>query len=418
MVYDSYRLLTQCRLCAAEELDNWLDFGLLPLGNNLQNVKTNAKKVEEYPLAVNRCRKCGHFQLSVSVHPTKLYAENYTYLSGIAASFISHFKEYSVWAKNLLKLKNGAFVVDIGSNDGSCLKEFKSNGFKVLGIDPASVPAEVANNAGIPTINDFFSSKTVETILMDYGHADFITSHNVLAHVEDLRSMFINIYELLKENGYFCFEIGYFCEVVNKGYFDTIYHEHLDYHHAAPLAKFLRILGFDVIDISINEVQGGTLRMLLQKTGKGSISNKANDFVNEELKSLLYNETKLNDWRLKIAKNMEIFSKTVKNYKRLGKDVVGYGAPTKATLLLRMSGLDHNHIDCVVEDNPLKVGKYLPKSRIEVVPTEKLTRIKPEVVVIFAWNFEHDITKKLSDLVDWPMKIIVPLPNVKETVLK
>ena len=114
---------------------------------------------------------------------------------------------------------------------------------RVIGVDPAKKPCEIANSSGINTINSFFNKKTASKIKKKYGQLDFITSHNVLAHTENIQEIFLSIFDLLKEDAYFCFEIGYFKEVVKHNLFDTIYHEHLDYHHAKPLVKLLQNVG-------------------------------------------------------------------------------------------------------------------------------------------------------------------------------
>ena len=412
MVDRSFRLLRSCRLCGSGRLDFILDFGRVPLGNNLLGSKWEAARAEKYPLGMNHCLDCGHFQLSTSVNPIKLYAENYTYLSGIGGSFVAHFKDYAAWVHEHLKLGIDALVVDVGSNDGSCLKEFKEKGLRVVGVDPARAPAEIANKSGIFTINRFFDSIVASDIISQFGKADFVTSHNVLAHVDDIQLVFKNIYRILKDDGFFCFEVGYLKEVLRHGYFDTIYHEHLDYHHATPLSQFLCSLGFDIIDISENAVQGGSLRMLLKKTGNGLISDQSLGFLDNEKKSILYDGSWLKSWPSKIYRNMEYFSNTVKKYKLDGKRIFGYGAPTKATLLLKVSGLGANQLDCVIEDNPLKIGKFLPGTQVGIAGLEELTNAKPDVIVIFAWNFEEDIFRKLKRIVNWPVTVLIPLPTV------
>ena len=141
----SYKLLNLCRLCNGNDLKPFVNFGNIPLGNNLQKDYKKAIKAEKYPLKIQRCNQCGHFQLSVSVNPLQLYSTNYTYLSGIGKNFVNHLEQYARWAINEFNLKNDSFVLDIGSNDGTCLSFFKKYGCKVLGIDPARLPSEIAN---------------------------------------------------------------------------------------------------------------------------------------------------------------------------------------------------------------------------------------------------------------------------------
>ena len=249
---NNYRTIGNCRLCESSKLELHFDFGSIPLGNNLKDTRSDALSTDKYPLAVNRCVRCGHFQLTIAIAPEKLYATNYTYLSGVGKSFVNHFQDYAKWIQEKCNFTLNALVIDVGSNDGTCLKEFKKLGFRVCGVDPASIPAQLANDTGIDTFNLFFDEDTVDKILVEKGKADFVTSHNVLAHVDDLRAILKNIYKVLKMGGYFCFEVGYFREVLKTGCFDTIYHEHLDYHHAKPLSDFLNEIGFDLIDLSVN----------------------------------------------------------------------------------------------------------------------------------------------------------------------
>jgi SAM-dependent methyltransferase len=413
----NYRIIQSCRLCQTSELDLCFDFGKVPLGNNLLEIQTDSVNVEKYPLYVNRCRVCDHFQLGVAVDPEKLYATNYTYLSGVGKSFIKHFQEYAVMSKKKCNLSSDSLVVDIGSNDGTCLKEFKNLGLKVCGVDPASAPADIANAAGIDTLNCFFDKEAVTKIINKYGKADFITSHNVLAHVDNLSQIFIDIYSLLKDGGYFCFEIGYFKEVLKNNYFDTIYHEHLDYHHAKPLTKFLCSIGFDLIDLSVNKVQGGSLRLFLKKTGDGSISPEAKKFLDGESESILYQDKLIKEWQPKLKSNMMAFGNKIKEYASNGKIVAGYGAPTKATLLSEIAELDSSSISFIMEDNTLKVNKFMPSTGIPIVNTSKLIDEKPEVIVIFAWNFSKEIIDKIKSKINWPATILVPLPEFHEESL-
>ena len=411
---NSYRFIEQCRLCGSFSLEPFFDFGDVPLGNNLAVSLDDALLAERYPLSVNRCSACGHFQLAVAVDPEKLYTTNYTYLSSIGKSFVSHFREYAAWVKGRCNFQPDALVVDVGSNDGTCLKEFKNLGLKVCGVDPASVPAQIANDAGIHTVNSFFDEAAVDEVITMHGQADFITSHNVLAHVDDLGAVFRNIHKLLKPWGHFCFEIGYFSQVLEKGCFDTVYHEHLDYHHAKPLAQFLCGMGFDLVDLSVSQVQGGSLRLFLQKTGNGVITLGANQFLYEEAQSILYQGDTLLEWPSRIQNNMMKFGNTIKAHVAAGKTVVGYGAPTKATLLMKMSGLGTSDICFIVEDNMLKVNKFMPGTGIPIFNVAELKVRKPEVIVIFAWNFCDDIIAKLKLLVDWPVIFLVPLPDIIE----
>ena len=409
-----FSLISSCRLCDCESLENFVDFGDVPLGNNLQKSPRAALEANAYPLNLIRCNACGHFQLGYSISKELLYATNYTYLSGIGKTFVEHIKQYVQWVTSRCELKKNSVVVDIGSNDGTCLQAFKILGFDVQGVDPAALATEIAIKNGIPTINSFFDSTVANLIIDEIGYVDLVTSQNVLAHVNNLQDCFQNIYKILKNDGYFVFEIGYFLEVLNSGCFDTIYHEHLDYHHAEPLTCYLTSLGFDVIDFSINSIQGGSLRVLSKKTGQGKISFKAQQFLLQEKKSNLYSNTFLSGWLKNVNFSMQSLNKTVTAYYNKGFTIAGYGAPTKATLLLKLSGLTEGVISYIYEDNEHKVGRYLPKTSIIIRSSLDLDNLPSNnVIVILAWNFAEDIIKNIKSKIKKSTIVIIPLPHLR-----
>ena len=282
----NYKNISKCRLCNGV-IKKIINFGNIALGNNLEKNINKAKKSKKYPLSINRCIECNHFQLSSSVNPKILFATNYTYLSGIGTSFLKHFDTYSTWLIKKIHLNKNDLILDIGSNDGTCLSFFKKKGMKILGIDPAKLASDIANKNGLNTINQFFDLKSKKFIEKKYGKPKVITSHNVLAHIDDIQNTFKLAYDLLQDNGYLCFEVGYFKNVIQNKFFDTIYHEHLDYHHANPLIKMLNKIGFSVKMIATNKIQGGTIRILSKKS-KLIINNKqVNIFCTSEKKKYL-----------------------------------------------------------------------------------------------------------------------------------
>jgi len=416
---EKVRPISACRLCGSQTLRRFVDFGDVPLGNNLQADRAAALAADAYPLTVNRCGDCGHFQLGHAVAPELLYATNYTYLSGIGPSFIKHFATYAEWAGTAVGLEAGALVVDVGSNDGTCLKPFQAMGCRVCGVDPAALAAQIANEHGIETLEAFFDEAAVDEIIRRHGQADFVTSHNVLAHVDDLAGTFRAIYRLLRDGGHFAFEIGYFREVVRNGFFDTIYHEHLDYHHAAPLARHLTGLGFDLVGLETNAVQGGSLRLLLRKTGKGAVSEAAQAFLDEERASILYDDSYLAGWKSRIEDQMAEFQRRLRAYVDAGKRIVAYGAPTKATLLMKIAGLSGDEVAFAVEDNVHKAGRFLPRTGVPIVRSTELdtTVPQPDVIVLFAWNFAGDILEKLRGRFDSSVDVLIPLPELRSVTI-
>lgn len=408
-----FRKITSCRLCQSKDLNSFVDFGCVPLGNNLEPNLDSSSTADEFPLEVVRCKKCSHFQLSCAVNPKLLYARNYTYLSGIGKSFLKHMEKYVNWIEKKCNLIEGNFIIDIGSNDGSCLEVFKKKKYKVLGVDPAVLPAKIALKKDIPTINKFFDKSVAAEICEEYGFVDVITSQNVLAHVDNLKDTFINIFKILKEGGFLVFEIGYFKNVLETGCFDTIYHEHLDYHHANSIVSHLNEIGFSVIELETNDIQGGTLRILAKKSGETKQSSDVVKFLNNERKSVLYNDIFLKNWEKVIYRDAKEINKLLSLEHNNNRLCFAYGAPTKAVLLLKISKLNSDHLDFIADDNVLKTNKYIPRLNIPIVSTSNIDFNRPATILLLAWNFSEDIIANLKLEYKVPVKVIIPLPQLR-----
>lgn len=406
---NNYKKINYCRLCNSKKIKLIHNFGLIPLGNNLQVSILKSLKCQKYPLILMNCQECNHFQLSISVNPQILYAKNYTYLTGVTKAFREHFFNYSKWVIKKCGLKKNSSVLEVGSNDGTCLNFFKKNNMKVLGIDPADKPCKIANNKGIKTLNNFFNKKIANQIQKKFGKFDLITSHNVLAHTENIKDIFESVFKILNQNAFFCFEIGYFKKVIEKNLFDTIYHEHLDYHHANPLIKLLEDIGFSILDISTNKIQGGTLRLLLQKKSKKIKTKKIKKFLLKEriFFKKIDIKKKLQDFKQILSQLKIKIMKEIKNKK----NIYAYGSPTKASLLLIISRLNKMIIKNSFEDNILKCNKYIPGTDIKIINAEKIVLKKNSIVIILAWNFVKEIIERLKKKNVKNIKLFIPLPK-------
>lgn len=407
----TYKKILKCRLCK-NKIKKEIKLPNTAIGNDLKNSIYKSLNIQEYPLAVNRCVVCNHFQLGISVNPEILYKKNYTYLSGIGKDFIKHFKIYVDWIEKKINLKKNDLIIDVGSNDGTCLSFFKNKKLRVCGVDPAKLPSKISNDRGVLCINSFFNDKVVLKIIKEHGRPKLITSHNVLAHIENIRTTFKLIYELLQPEGYLCFEIGYFVKVLKRNNFDTIYHEHLDYHTAEPLVKFLNNIGFSIEKLSVNSIQGGSLRVLARKNP--IVKNKLNvkKFILNE-RQFLRNNHLINSFKKNLYNNINSIKRFINSNKTHNKVIIGYGAPTKAALFCKIFNLNSSIIKFTLEDNPLKTNKYIPSTDIKIIKYEKSILNKVDYIFLFAWNFKDIITEKIKKDVGRKRNLSIIIPNPK-----
>lgn len=346
-----------CRLCDSG-LRRLIRLKPTPLANEYV-AAPRAQKL--YPLSLMQCKACGHVQLGEVVSPKVLYSD-YRYKSGISSSFVRHLHQLAG------ELNPGGFVIEIGSNDGTLLREFQRLGNDVLGIDPA------ASHPDMPQIQDCFGDSLANDIKPYNPPAALIVALNVLAHVDDLRGVMRGVSRLLADDGLFVFEVQYLGDLVFGNHWDMIYHEHLDYHHIKPLAGFLASEGLHIHAVRHVDTQGGSIRVYARKSPSDWVCPKEDIDISGFIE------------RLKHVRNP---------LAKISGTVAGYGAPAKATTFMYQTGA---RVDFIVDDTPEKQGMFTPGLNIPIVSPAELPLRKPDFVFPLAWNFADELRAKHPEL--------------------
>jgi SAM-dependent methyltransferase len=367
---------------------------------------------DAFPLDVMLCRSCGHAQLAHVIDPEVLFAD-YVYVSGTSPAFVRHFESYAARLIEFARLRPGDLVVEIGSNDGTLLRFFQAAGMKVLGVDPAREIARRATAAGIETLGWFFSPALAAEIVGKFGRARAVTANNVFAHVDDLAAVAEGVRTLLAPDGVFAFEVSYLADVFEHTLFDTIYHEHLDYHAVAPLVGFFRRHGLELVAVERVPSHGGSIRGLVRAAGAAARPDRSiADLVAHEQSLGILTEDGLRRFGARIDRVSDELTGLVRRLKADGKTLAGYGAPAKVTTLMHHFRLGADVIDFIVDDSPLKQGLYTPGLHVPVLPATAIVERRPDYLVIFAWNFAEPIIAKQRAFAERGGRFIVPLPDV------
>ena len=408
-----YYRKTNCRLCQSKQLECVLELTPTPPGNHFVTKQQINDPQNVYPLELNFCNNCKHVQLAHVVSPKILYQQNYSYVSGTSPVFVKHLQDY---AKEILlqyPIAKNSLILDIGSNDGTALSFFKAAGYKVLGIDPAIEVVEAANKNGIETLCEFFSLHIAKQYLPKYGKAKLINSHNACAHIDELADVVEGVKYWLADDGLFVVEVGYLLDIVNNTWFDTIYHEHLDYHSLLPLVLFFERMGMQVISAKRVAPQGGSIRVIVQKLGGPfSVDASVAEILDLEKQYGLDKATTFQKFANKINHVKQKLIALINEIKQQGKTIAGFGAPTKATTLLTHFNLG-DKLDFLVDDNKLKQGLYSPGHHISVYSAEMLYKYKPDYLLILAWNFAEDIMERHQAYKHAGGKFIIPMPEAR-----
>ena len=408
----NYYLRESCRMCGEESLTKVMSLTPTPPGNDFLTKDELGRDEPVYPLDLYFCETCHHVQLGHVVDPKILYQKNYSYVSATSAHFVNHLKEYTLEMVDRFGLQSGDLVADIGSNDGTCLSFFKEQGMSVVGVDPATDIAQRATANGVETVADFFGYDLAVTLREKYGAAKYVTSHNACAHIDNLFDVVKGVEHWLDKDGIFVLEVGYFADVFSNTWFDTIYHEHVDYHTVAPFEKLFARVGMEVISVERITPQGGSIRVMAQKIGgdikrDGSVDN----LIALEHKLGLDRAETLSQFNAQINTIRDSLQQLLHSLKKEGKTIAGFGAPTKATTLMAHFGLDEKMLDFIVDDNPLKQGLFTPTTHIPVLSAEQLYEQKPDYLLILAWNFAEPIMKAHERYGKEVGQFILPMPE-------
>ena len=402
----SYKRLT-CRLCKSKNLQVSINICNSPLANNLTK---DTKKVDTFPLIINQCRDCYHYQLSHVVNP-KILFDNYLYKTGVSKEFIKHFSEYANDLKKKIKFTNNPKALDIGANDGTLLKQLQKNNFECAGVDPAKNLVKYDKNLKKIIINDYFNKQTRDKLVKKYKNFDLICANNVFAHIDNLNEVFQLIYSILSDDGFIVFEVSYFKSVVDKLLFDTIYHEHLDYHTIKPLRKFLKNFKLNIVDLKIVRSHGGSLRFYVRKNHYKECHKKLNTFILKENDLNKINSFSIQQFKVRLRNLKNKITDFIKDKKK-HQNIIGYTAPAKLTTLIHFMKISHKDLLYIIDDNELKNNKYIPNTKIKIINSYN-SEIPPNIIIIFAWNLVDELSKIIKKRFK-NSEIYVPLPKFKK----
>jgi SAM-dependent methyltransferase len=402
-----------CRLCGSRHLTEVVRLAPTPPANAFVPAADLDKAQERFALDVFFCDDCAHVQLLDVVDPRVLF-EHYVYVSGTSPVFVKHFEDYAAFVMERFKPVAGGLVLDIGSNDGTLLSFFLKAGMRVLGIDPAQEISAEATARGIPTLCGFFGADTGTEIASAHGKAEVITANNVFAHIDDLSGVVDGVRGLLSPSGVFVFEVSYLVDVFENTLFDTIYHEHLDYHSVKPLIRFFAAKGMELIEAIRVGSHGGSLRGIAQlKGGPRKVGQSVAEAVALEEKLGLDKAATLAKFAADIEALGAELNVLLKRLKSEGKRIGAFGAPAKATTLMYHFGIGPELVDFIIDDSPLKQGLYSPGMHIPVVSSADGFAKKPDYLVILAWNFAKAIVDKNAAFHEAGGKFIIPIPKVE-----
>ncbi|MFJ6650075.1 methyltransferase domain-containing protein [Streptomyces sp. NPDC091290] len=403
----------KCRSCASALGEPVLDLGFAPPSNAyLPAARLNEPEVH-LPLRARFCTACTLLQLEDHSDPQSLFTPDYAYRSGTSRSWLVHVAEFADAAIAVLSLDARSQVVEIGCNDGHLLGIFAERGIPSLGIEPATEAAQVAREAGMEIIEEFFSARLAGEIANRRGPADLVVANNVFAHVSDINGFAAGLGTIMKPHGVVTLEFPHVLSLLRHAQFDTIYHEHFSYLSLGSARHVLERAGLEVFDVERLTTHGGSLRVHAQHRDAGRpVSPRVHRLIQMEVEEGLAESETYMQLQGRAEKIKDDLLHFLLEARRRGARVAAYGAAAKGTTLLNFAGVRPDLLPVVFDAAPSKQGKYLPGSHIPVKPASSLRAGDWDCLLILPWNLADEVVAQLEASAAAGTTFVVAVPEL------
>ena len=401
-----------CRFCATALEHGFVDLGMSPLSNAFLDADALNRMERFYPLHAYVCGECFLVQLEEFESPDEIFRD-YSYFSSYSDSWLAHARAFATATTDRFELDGKSLVVEIASNDGYLLQYFKEQGIPVLGVEPARNVAQVAIDAGIETLTEFFGAALARRLRDERRRCDLLVGNNVLAHVPDLNDFVAGLGILLADDGVLSMEFPHLLQLMEHTQFDTIYHEHFSYFSLLAVQRIFRHHELEIFDVEELSSHGGSLRVYAQHAhGEYPHSDSVERLLARERGAGLNRLETYAQFSEQVFEVKRALLEFLIDARRSGKQVVGYGAPAKGNTLLNFCGIGTDFIEYTVDRSPHKQGRFLPGTHIPIHAPERIAQTKPDYVLILPWNLQDEILEQMAHVRDWGGRFVVPIPRL------
>ena len=405
----------KCRHCGRGLDLPFLDLGNAPPSNAyLSEAALRAPEVT-YPLRLLVCDGCWLVQTEDYAGREQLFDADYAYFSSVSTSWLDHARRYVTGVVRRFELDGSSTVAEVAANDGYLLQYVRAAGIPCYGVEPTASTAAAARSRGLDIVERFFGADLAGELVTAGRSADLIVANNVLAHVPDINDFLDGFRILLKPSGVATFEFPHLLRMVADNEFDTAYHEHFSYLSLTFLQSALARAGLQMFDVESLSTHGGSLRVYVQRSACGAHS------VSPAVGKQLAEERAAGVGEASFYRSFQARAESVKNdflafllqARQRGHRVAGYGAAAKGNTLLNFAGVRRDLLPYVVDRSASKVGRYLPGSRIPILPVEVLRERAPDYLVVLPWNIAAEVAAQTRDLAQAGMRYVTAVPSLR-----
>lgn len=405
----------KCRHCKVEVEQSFLDLGASPPSNAyLTKAALSAPEIY-FPLRVLVCTNCWLVQTQDFANANELFSHDYAYFSSVSQSWLAHAAGYADMIKRRLGLGRKSFVIEVACNDGYLLRNFLHLDIPCLGIEPTESTAIAAERDGIPVLREFFGTSLAQKLAVDGKQADLIIGNNVYAHVPDINDFTAGLKAALKPSGTITLEFPHVMRLIEYAQFDTIYHEHFSYLSLHAAKRIFESTGLRIWDVEELSTHGGSLRIYGCHVDDTRPDHEhVTQVLAEEARRGLLEPTIYRSFQPRANRLKNDLVAFLLDKKRTGKSIVAYGAAAKGNTLLNYGGVKSDLLPYVCDAAPSKQGKYLPGSRIPILPPSLLRELQPDYVLILPWNIADEVAAQHDYVRKWNARFVVAVPELRE----
>lgn len=360
----------------------------------------------------------GLVQLTEQPDAEYMWGDVYWYKSGTNQFMRDALEDVVKATEAFIPRSEGGIWLDIAGNDGTLLSFVDDRRFYTINIDPSAYPEAEQNCEKV--VKDYFSASAYHQVAVG-SRAKVITCCAMFYDLSDPISFLKQVNEVLHETGVFVLQLSYTPLMLVQNELGNVCHEHIAYYTLKSLEYALTHAGLKVIDLELNNVNGGSIRVYAIKDSVPlTFKTQADrDIAAIRVQSLRdYEEANgLNtpDAYIKFAGRMaeaaKEFLEFLNQERSKGKVFYGYGASTKGNTMLQWLGLTPKEIPFIAERQERKVGLVCAGTNIPVCSEEQARKDKPDYMIVFPWHFISEFVEREKEYLQNGGKFVVLSPK-------
>ena len=412
MSENAFTSIDRCRICGNTHLVQVLDLGEQMLTGVFP--RSRDMQVTTGPLRLVKCMAdggCGLLQLAHSYDLGEMYGDNYGYRSGLNASMVRHLHAKVARVLGLVSLREGDLVVDVGANDGTTLGAYpESIGADLLGVDPTGAKFRQYYKPHVDLCADFFTADTLRKVRPG-KRVRVLTSFSMFYDLESPMAFMQDVHDVLADDGVWVFEQSYMPAMLDALSYDTVCHEHLEYYALRQVKWMADRVGFTIVDVEFNDVNGGSFSVTAAKSTSGMPeSPEVARILAEEQARGLDTLAPFEDFARRTAESRDGLRAFIAQAKAEGKTIAALGASTKGNVLLQYCGITTDDIVEVGEVNPDKFGAMTPGTFLPIRAESEVLAHNHDYHLVLPWHFRRHF---LANPAYTGRALVFPLPTLQ-----